>query len=354
MFKFSHIQDVAGWFQEYGPEYDVVLSSRMRLSRNLSGHLFPGTMGNSEEQAVQKEILSAFDKIPGRNRYTPVMLKDLQPTERKMLLERHILSQGYSLKTERAVILGENQYFSGMINETDHLRLSCIKGGLSLGDAYNDVARCDSQLEKHIDFAVSLDLGYLNTEVTNVGTGLRASVMLHLPALVKTSLIEKAFKAVVQVGLSVKGFFGDDDHSLGNMYQISNQISLGLNEKEIQEKLENITRQIVNYERKAREDLLEKRRVEIEDEVFRAYGILTNCRTLSSREAIELISGLRLGVSLGIMDFPLERITAALFLTQKAHIQQAIQSQETGADTTLIDYTRAQLVQESLEKSTAA
>ena len=271
-----------------------------------------------------------------------------------MLLERHILSQGYSLKTERAVILGENQYFSGMINETDHLRLSCIKGGLSLGDAYNDVARCDSQLEKHIDFAVSLDLGYLNTEVTNVGTGLRASVMLHLPALVKTSLIEKAFKAVVQVGLSVKGFFGDDDHSLGNMYQISNQISLGLNEKEIQEKLENITRQIVNYERKAREDLLEKRRVEIEDEVFRAYGILTNCRTLSSREAIELISGLRLGVSLGIMDFPLERITAALFLTQKAHIQQAIQSQETGADTTLIDYTRAQLVQESLEKSTAA
>ena len=153
--------------------------------------------------------------------------------------------------------------------------------------------------------------------------------------------------------VNVKGFFGDDDHSLGNMYQISNQITLGLNEKEIIKKLENIARQIVHYERKAREDLMEKRRIDMEDEVCRAYGILQHCKSLSAKEAIELLSALRMGISLGLLTLPLERITAAVFVTQKAHIQQVIQSQETGADPKLIDYTRSKLIQECLEKSAA-
>ena len=348
MFEFSGVADANGWFQESGPSYDVALASRIRLSRNLSGHRFPGVMKSEEESQVQAEILDAFGRVENAEDYEHVILKDISPTRRRLLLERNYISQEYSLKTDRAVIVRNDQTLSGTINEIDHLRLSSLRGGLQLSECWSALDILDTNLETKIDFAVSLDWGYLNTDVTNAGTGLRGSVMLHLPALVKSGLIDKALKAVVQVGMSVKGFFGDEEGSLGSMYQISNQLSFGFSEEELLEKLDAIAAQLVHYERKAREELQAKRRAELEDAVFRAFGVLTYCRMVSAREAIELLSTVRLGCSLGLIDIPPERLTALLFLTQKAHVQCVVDGNGERADNTMVDFTRAKMIQEAL------
>jgi len=346
MINFTGVADTPGWFQETGPENDVVISSRVRLSRNIDGHHFPGVMKSDEEEIVQDQIVGAATAL-GEG-YESLVVGSLTPTERRLLLERNLISQDFSLQPHKTVILRDDERMAAMVNEIDHLRLASFRGGMNLSSALEDIDAVDSILETKLDYAASLNMGYLNTEVSNAGTGLRASIMLHLPSLVATSLVEKTFKAVVQLGLSVKGFFGDEEHSLGSMYQVSNQFGLGMTENEIIEKLESVGTQIVNYERKAREEMVGRQRMEIEDRVYRAFGLLKYCKSISVREAIEHLSSLRLGVALGWIALPLARITALLFLTQKSHMQQLIDSQETGADTKLIDYTRALVIKEVL------
>jgi protein arginine kinase len=343
----SLFSDRSGWFSDAGPESDVVLSSRVRLSRNLSGHFFPSVMGADEEHHVQYEVLDAFSADESlHDDYSIVYLKDLSPTERRMLLEENIISQDYSMKPEKALILKADRRAGLLINEVDHLRFASIRGGLALDEAYEDVDDFESRMEKGLDFAVSLDWGYLNTELSNIGTGLRASVMLHLPAVEILSLSEKVMKTVMESGFSVKGFFSDDENSMGSIYQISNQVGIGLSEREIMKSLEDTILKVVQYERKAREELIARQRVDIEDRVFRAYGILKYCRAISTKEAIELIASLRLGASGGLLDLPIERITALMFLVQKSHIQKVIGGEEDGADERLINFTRAKVIQE--------
>lgn len=346
MVKFTGVAETPGWFKEGGPENDVVIASRVRLSRNLDGHHFPGMMKSEEEEIVQARILKAVSAL-GED-YEAAVLDSMTPTERRLLLERNLISQDFSLHAHKAVFLRSDERVAGMVNEVDHLRFASFRGGLDLHRAHAEVDELDNRLEQQLDYAASLNMGYLNTEISNAGTGMRASIMLHLPSLVATSLVEKTFKAVVQLGLSVKGFFGDDENSLGSMYQVSNQFGLGFTEDEVVEKLESVATQIVNYERKARDELVERQRVDVEDRVYRAFGLLKYCNSISVREAIENLSSLRLGASLGWVDMPVEQITALLFLTQKSHVQQLIDSQETGADTRLIDYTRANMIREAL------
>jgi protein arginine kinase len=267
-----------------------------------------------------------------------------------MMMERNYITQQFSLHGHKAAVLGPEHAVSGMINEIDHLRLACLKGGLSLDQCWDILDELDTKLEETLDYAVSLEWGYLSAEVANAGTGMRASVMLHLPALVRTSIIEKAMKAVVQVGMTVKGFFGNDENSLGDLYQVSNQLGLGFSETDLIEKLDAIASQLVHYERKAREELLENERFELEDEVMRALGILTHCRMLTANEAISLLALLRFGAATSIISAPLERITAMLFLTQKAHIQYLIDSKEASADTRVIDHTRADVIRQVLNR----
>jgi protein arginine kinase len=331
---------------ETGPENDVVLSSRVRLSRNLDRHHFPGMMKSDEEEMVQTQVLKAVGSLGAE--YQEAVLGTLSPSERRLMLERNLISQDFSLHPHKAVFLRADEQLAGMVNEIDHLRFAGFCGGLNLRRVYEEVNAIDNVFEEQLDYAASLNMGYLNTEISNAGTGMRASIMLHLPSLVATSLVEKAFKAVVQLGLSVKGFFGDDENSLGCMYQISNQFALGFTEEEIIEKLESVATQIVNYERKARDEMVGRRRVDIEDRVYRAFGLLKYCRSISAREAIENLSSLRLGAALEWVDVPVELITALFFLTQKTHVQQLIDSGETGADTRLIDYTRAAMIKEAL------
>ena len=222
--------------------------------------------------------------------------------------------------------------------------------GTSSNPQQKTLDRLDTALEDTLDYAVSLEWGYLSAEVANAGTGLRMSVMLHLPALVRTAIIDKAMKAVVQVGMTVKGFFGNDENSLGDLYQVSNQLGLGFSETDLIEKLDAIASQLVHYERKAREELLENERFELEDEVMRALGTLTHCRMLSANEAISRLASLRLGAATGIISAPLERITAMLFLTQKAHIQYLLDSKDASADTRIIDHIRAEVVRKALDR----
>ena len=362
MLQFTTLEDVSGWFKEAGPDYDTVFSSRVRLSRNLTNHVFPGTLTAEEEEKVQEEISRGFSKLP-EWRFACASLSELKPLERRMLFERNLISQDYSLNGGRAFFYDRKTNITGTVNEVDHLRLAGIHGGLSLKKTYREVNSLDTALEKELDFAVSMDWGYINSEVPNIGTGLRASVMVHLPALIETDIIEKAFKSVMQLGFSIKGFLGNDDalsedgtlsarsqaaSSLGNIYQISNQLGAGLSEEEILEKLEVLVTKIVESERKARQEMVEKRGVELEDSIFRAYGILTNCRTIGSKEAIELLLSFRLGVALDWFKVPMETVTALLFLTQKSHIQQLIGSSDIATDTKLVDYTRAQFIQKAL------
>jgi protein arginine kinase len=273
-------------------------------------------------------------------------MKEIAPLDRRVLLERNLITQDFSLAEDRAIILSEDESVCIMINETDHIRISCIREGLSLNQVFKEVDRLDSLMEDHLNFAYSLQWGYLNRNLTDIGTGMRASLMVHLPALVITQLIDKALKAITQVGLLVKGFFGEGTASLASMYQISNQVSLGLSEGEIVENLKSIISPLVNYERKARNELYERKPYEVEDRVFRALGILTNCRAITSREAIELLSDLRVGVSLELIkDLSLEKINSLFFLCQKSHVQKVLG--ESGSRKP-IDAARAEIIRNAL------
>ncbi|MFP4363425.1 MAG: hypothetical protein ACLFR1_06105 [Spirochaetia bacterium] len=343
------ITSPSSWFYEAGPCQDVVLASRARYARDLVNYRFPVTMNKDDEQEVESLIQDAFESIPNTP-YQLLALNDLSPLDRRILMERNIITQEFSVNPQKKVCMREDSRVFGTLNSQDHLRTACIYSGLALRNAFDEIENLDKQLEDHLDFAVSLDFGYLNSEITNIGTGLRASVMFHLPALVQTNLIEKALKVVSQHGVSVKGFLSSDEHSLGNMYQISNTASIGVSAEEILEKLEGIAEQLVNYERRAREEMLLKEKTRIEDKVFRAYGILKYCRKISSSEAIDCISSVHLGKALGLIEeVDYQTLRPLLFLTQKAHVQKTIEDAEK-EDEDKIDAARAEMIRKSLNK----
>jgi protein arginine kinase len=346
----SDLKTMGTWFKEKGPHDDVVISSRVRLSRNLAGFCFPGVLQHNEEENVKNKIVRAFEHLEDKESFKIFYLDKLVPLEKKLLLERNLVSKEFSIAPSKVVVIKEADTVSGMIIETDHLKLSAFKSGLSLNDAYKKVNNIDVELEKHLNYAVSLEWGYLSSSLTNIGTGMRASLMLHLPALVKIGLISKAIKTIVQLGVSIKGFFSNGNESLGDMYQIANQVSVGVSEKEIIENLEDIAVQLVNYERKAKEEMLGKERIAVMDRIYRALGTLLYCRSITSKEAISLLSEIRLGLTLKLLKgIAQDVITSLIFDTQKYHIISLLGDDEK-IDNKLIDYTRAELIRETLSK----
>lgn len=272
-----------------------------------------------------------------------------------MLLERSFVSQEFSIARNKALILRHDERFAAMVNEEDHLRAFAIQGGLRLNEAYENVGEVDGQLEDDLEFAVSLEWGYLTAALWNVGTGMRASVMLHLPALVLTGLIDRVVKEISQIGLAVKAFFGGGRESLGSLYQLSNITTLGLDEQSILENLEKVVLQVVNYERKARDEMTRTRRMELEDKILRAYGILRYCRYITTREAIARLSLLRVGIVMGVVDVAsLADITALMFVSQKSHMRKLLGPHEDTVDTKLIDFTRADFIRRALKEGLSA
>ncbi len=355
MFEFTGLADMKGWMRASEPvdagdvTGSVVISSRVRLSRNLSAYPYPGRCPADKEEEYREKIVTAFRRLPSAGDFAILYLDDLSALERRILFERNIISQGYSIEKQRAMALSGDESVAGIIGDEDHLRLVGLRSGPGLEALLGRLDELDTQLEQELPYAVSTEWGYLNTAITNLGTGLKASMMLHLPALSMSGLIKRAVKASAQLGLSIRGFFSESMESLGDMYVIANEITIGLAEKEIIGNLGRIAVQLAGYENRTREELMEKRRVDIEDRVFRAWGLLTWCRYVSHREAIEALSSLRMGVALGLISaVDTSTLTALLFLSQKSHIQRVLQSQADTVDSKLIDYTRAKIIREAL------
>lgn len=340
---------VGTWYSRPGADSDVAVSTRVRLARSLLGFPFPLMLSREQEEQLQVQVLEAFARLP--DSFDIVYLDRVPPLERKILLERNLISQEFSVSPNKLLLVNQDESLSAMVNEEDHLRLVAIRSGLCLEETLAGAATLDNGLEEHVHYAASIEWGYLNASIHNIGTGMRASVMLHLPALVMDGNIGWALKRTSQMGLQIKGYWGEGDNSLGDMYQVSNQVSLGLSEKDIIGGLRGVVTDLMGYERNAREEMLNGRRMEVEDRVFRALGVLSHCRMVSSKEAIGLLGVIRMGISLRLLDRPsLEVVTALMVLSQKAHVQKMLDTEGDETDNKLVDYTRAKLIRRALEE----
>lgn len=317
---------LSSWMNCEGPETDIVMSSRVRLARNFNDYTFP-TLFSHE---VAKEVI---DLVKKRNetevneeigKLEMLEMGQLQPLEKQVLVEKHLISPQLIEETRQgACLLSENEVISIMVNEEDHLRIQCLMSGLQLKEALQLANVVDDWMEEEIDYAYDEERGYLTSCPTNVGTGLRASVMMHLPGLVLTQQLNQIIPAINQLGLVVRGMYGEGSQALGNIFQISNQITLGKSEKDIVEDLIGVVQQIIAQERAAREALVKTSHIQLEDRIFRSYGILSNARIIETKEASTCISDVRLGIDLGFIENISKSILNELMiLTQPGFLQK--------------------------------
>ena len=349
VFEFSGPGDLAVWMRDAGSDAGVVLSSRVRLSRNLRTHPFPGTCPAEEELRLREEILDAIRHLPNGGEFAILYLDELAPLERRILFERGLIGQAFSLEKQRALALADDAGTAAVIGEEDHLRLACLGAGSCLERLLARLDAYDDALAASLPFAVSREWGYLNTAVANLGTGMRASLMLHLPGLAMSGLLAKAMKATAQIGVSIRGFFGDASESLGDLYLVANELTIGQGGREIVAALGRVSQQLAAWETRTREELAARRRMDLEDRVFRALGLLTHCRYLGMREAVDALASLRLGAAMGLVDRPaIADLTALLYLVRKAHVQHLLVGRLDAADGRQIDWTRARTVRQAV------
>ena len=277
----------------------VVLMTRIRLARNLANHSFPGRADAGERNQILQRCQEAVLRTRPLKKGVSVAVSELSALQRQILVERHLISRELSeSKSGSAAVINKDQNVSVMINEEDHLRIQVLRNGFELKKAWTAINNLDSALESELDYAFSPELGYLTACPTNLGTGLRASAMMHLPALVIAGQMEKVVRAVNQLGMVVRGLFGEGSDANGSIFQISNQTTLGESEKDIVKRLHSVLQSIVEHELNAREKLLEDEPAKLPDKIGRAYGILRHGHVISSSEAMNLLSLVRLGVDL--------------------------------------------------------
>ncbi|KUO95122.1 protein arginine kinase [Ferroacidibacillus organovorans] len=296
-------QNSATWLKDDGPESDIVISSRVRIARNLRGRVFPMLATDQDKQEILEAAARAA-KHGALSRLGPFemfAMRDLSEVDQQVLVEKHLISPGLIESSGGAVLLRPDEEVSIMVNEEDHLRIQCLLPGYQLETTYRLADQLDDGLEEMVDYAFDEEKGYLTACPTNVGTGMRASIMMHLPVLVMTGHINRILSAVTHVGLAVRGIYGEGSDALGNLFQISNQITLGQTEQEIIGNLHGVARQLINHERTARQHLLQANRVLLEDRVCRSFGILAYARQIDSKEALSRLSDVRLGIDLGVI-----------------------------------------------------
>ena len=317
-------KDEGEWMEAAGPHSGIAVSTRVRLARNLTGRRFPTHPDPSDKREVLDEVRTAISSLPNGSKFAWCELDEQIPLERKLLMERHLISRELADGAgPRAVAVNQEDSLAVMVNEEDHLRMQCLMSGLSVQEAYDRVNRLDDQLSERLEFAFDPFYGYLTSCPTNVGTGLRVSVMLHLPALVMTRHIEKVFRAVYEMRMAVRGFYGEGTEAFGELYQISNQITCGRSELDIIDDMEAVIGAIIQYEEKARNELATRDRSQLEDRVWRSWGLLKNARLMTSEEAMRHLSSLRLGIVMGVFDSIDLRELQRLFLySQPAHLQR--------------------------------
>lgn len=293
------------WMEQAGPEGDIVLSSRIRLARNLTGVPFPGQADADQLQQIgNRASFSVQDLIDAdaSHQYQMLDMAELTEQERRILVEKHLTSLKHVQDSaHRALIIRDDTAVSIMVNEEDHFRIQSLTAGLNLRSALKMADETDNVLESRIGFAFNEDLGYLTSCPTNLGTGLRASVMMHLPGLVLLGQMHRIIEVSTQLGMAVRGFYGEGTEAFGNVFQVSNQQTLGFNETEIVNNVLGLARQIVEQERAARRMLMSDSGEELTDRVWRSYGILRHARSISGQEALGLLSAVRLGIDMGII-----------------------------------------------------
>ena len=336
------------WLRGEGPHSQIVVSSRVRLARNIRNHAFPGWAKKAERLQILETVKPAVEELGEMNDAFSVYSQDLSALEKQVLVERHLISREHAAKgVGSAVVMNRRQTLSIMINEEDHLRMQAIRSGLQLKNVFKMIDKADSALDERLDFAFHPQLGFLTACPTNVGTGMRASAMVHLPALVLSEQINQVIQAVNKIGLAVRGLYGEGTEALGNLFQVSNQTTLGEKEEEIIQRLHKVIEQIIEHEQNARQMLLQKKPATLLDNIGRGYGILQHAYSMSSKEALNLLSFMKLGIDLEFFPEQCRQPIDELFMeTQPAHLQKGSQQKLAAEER---DSLRAEIIRAKLQ-----
>jgi protein arginine kinase len=339
------------WMKGKGPESDIVISTRIRIARNLSKYPFPMLATNQQSGEVLDQVSALLDneELQTVSSFELVKLDELDELEKRVLVEKHLISPNLANESRNgAVILSENQSISIMVNEEDHVRIQCLCPGFQIQEAWDLANQIDDIFESQLEYAFEEKHGYMTSCPTNVGTGIRASVMMHLPALVLTQQINRLLSAITQVGLAVRGIYGEGSEAIGNLFQISNQITLGQTEEEIIDNLHSVAQQIIEHERAARMKLINESKLRITDRVNRSFGILSYASIIDSKEAAQRLSDVRLGIDMGIIQNVSANVLNELtVMTQPAFLQRYFGEKLAPDDR---DGKRAEMIRERLTK----
>jgi len=338
------------WIKGEGPKSNIVMSTRVRVARNIKGHLFFNKADDSQREKTTEIITAAIKKCSMLKNALILRMKDTTDLDRQFLVERHLMSPEHMEDVaHKGIAIEEREIVSIMLNEEDHIRLQVIQSGFNIMEAWRIVDEIDTELGQYLQFDYSNRFGYLTSCPTNTGTGLRASVMLHLPALVMTDQIENVYEAISKLGLTIRGFYGEGTEAYGDFFQVSNQVALGHSEMDILDNLEKIVNKIITREQATREMLMTGNKEKINDNIFRSYGTLENARIITSGETIKLLSSVRLGVDLDLIkDITIAQANEVLLLSQPAHLQKIYKSRLGPMER---DVKRADLIREKLGKS---
>ncbi|MGB2630405.1 MAG: protein arginine kinase [Candidatus Omnitrophota bacterium] len=320
--NFVHKKSV--WLKGEGPKSNIVISSRVRVARNVKGHLFFEWASDTQKEETLKVVESALKDTKFLKKALFLRMKNTDEIDRCFLVERYLMSREHMTDVKhKGLAVEETEMVSVMINEEDHMRLQVLQPGFNIMEAWRIVDDIDSDLEQHLTFDFSDRFGYLTSCPTNTGTGLRASVMLHLPALVITGQVKNVYEAISKLGLTIRGFYGEGTEASGDFFQISNQVALGHSEPDILDNLEKIINKVISKEESTRDMLVKKRKQEVSDQVFRSYGTLKSARIITSAETIKLLSAVRLGTDLGLIkDIDTALVNEVILLSQPAHLQK--------------------------------
>src|SRR6266566_6564643 len=332
-----------------GPHDRIVMSSRVRLARNLKAFPFPGWAKKADRVKALEVVRPAVESLAQMDGAFSESMDNLTAMDKQILVERHLISREHAAKNVGSgLVLNKEETLCVMINEEDHLRMQALRPGLQLRSAWLAIDQVDTALERRLDYAFSTELGYLTACPTNIGTGIRVSAMLHLPGLVLAEQINPIIQSVNKLGLAVRGLYGEGTEALGNVFQVSNQMTLGEAESAIVERLEKVLGQIIEHEENARATLLEKKPKMVYNHIGRAYGILANAHSISSKETMNLLSLLRLGCDLGSFPGMDRSLVDELFiLTQPAHLQKQHTEKLSAEERDLL---RADMVRERLRQ----
>ncbi len=342
------LRHTSEWLKGTGPNADIVISSRIRLARNLEKVPFPHWASKKQTEDVLSAVNDAVSRIDYLKGISIFLLAELDAIDKQFLVERHLMSHEHAQRSNhKGLSIDHEEIVSIMINEEDHLRIQVMQSGFNLYECWNIINTIDDCLAKELTFAFTPEWGYLTACPTNTGTGMRGSVMLHLPALVMTRQINRVLAAIAKLSFTTRGLYGEGTQASGNFFQVSNQVALGPSENEIIENLNSLMRQIIEQENQAREALLARNRTMLEDRINRSLGILKSAHIISSQETIELLSMVRLGVDAGIIKEVQRKAVNELFIiTQPAHLQKMENRKLTPQER---DVKRAEIIKDRLK-----